>query len=204
MSTSEIKVILFDLGNVLIKIDFSRVISEWVRFSGKDEIHISPDSILGSENEKYERGEISTDQFVSSLKRELKLNMSDEKFLQGWNNIFVGETPGIRNVIDRVFSKYPLFVFSNTSISHSNVWRSQYSELLKYFDKLFTSYELGMRKPEKESFLEVCSDIGVTPENILFFDDTMENVVAAQEMGMSSVQVNSINDISNHLDQIGV
>ena len=61
-----------------------------------------------------------------------------------------------------------------------------------------------MRKPEKESFLEVCTDIGVTPENILFFDDTMENVVAAQEMGMSSVKVNSINDISNHLDQIEV
>ena len=204
MSTSEIKAILFDLGNVLIKIDFSRVISEWVRFSGKDDIQISSDSILGSENEKYERGEISTQQFVSSLKRELKLNISDEKFLQGWNNVFVGETPGIRNVIDRVFSKYPLFVFSNTSISYSNVWSSQYSELLKYFDKIFTSYELGMRKPEKESFFKVCSDIGVTPENILFFDDTMENVVAAQEMGMSSVQVNSINDISNHLDQIGV
>ncbi|HJL78533.1 MAG TPA: HAD family phosphatase, partial [Candidatus Marinimicrobia bacterium] len=117
MSTSEIKAILFDLGNVLIKIDFSRVISEWVRFSGKDDIQISSDSILGSENEKYERGEISTQQFVSSLKRELKLNISDEKFLQGWNNVFVGETPGIRNVIDRVFSKYPLFVFSNTSIS---------------------------------------------------------------------------------------
>ena len=204
MSTSEIKVILFDLGNVLIKIDFSKVISEWVRFSGKDDFQISSDSILGSENEKYERGEISTQQFVSSLKRELKLNISDEKFLQGWNNIFVGETPGIRNVIDRVFSKYPLFVFSNTYISHYNVWRSQYSDLLKYFDKIFTSYELGMRKPEKESILEVSSDIGVSPENILFFDDTMENVVAAQELGMSSVQVNSINDISNHLDQIEV
>ena len=204
MNTSKIKVILFDLGNVLIKIDFSKVISEWVRFSGKDDIQISSDSILCSENGKYERGEISTQQFVSSLKRELKLNISDEKFLQGWNNIFVGETPGIRNVIDRVFSKYPLFVFSNTYISHSKVWRSQYSDLLKYFDKIFTSYELGMRKPEKESFLEVCSDIGVTPENILFFDDTMENVVVAQEMGMSSVQVNSIDDINNHLDQIGV
>ena len=53
MQLNEIEVILFDLGNVVIEIDFSRVISEWQRFSGKNKIDVTKDSILGRTNEKY-------------------------------------------------------------------------------------------------------------------------------------------------------
>ena len=59
MKLNEIEVILFDLGNVVIEIDFSRVISEWQKFSGKNNIDVTKDSILGRANEKYERGEIT-------------------------------------------------------------------------------------------------------------------------------------------------
>ena len=63
--------ILFDLGNVVIEIDFSRVISEWQKFSGKNNIEVTKDSILGRTNEKYERDEISTAQFIESLKKRM-------------------------------------------------------------------------------------------------------------------------------------
>ena len=71
MKLNEIEVILFDLGNVVIEIDFSRVISEWQRFSGKNKIEVTKDSILSRTNEKYERGEISTAQFIESLKNRI-------------------------------------------------------------------------------------------------------------------------------------
>jgi len=153
-------------------------------------------------NEKYERGEISTAQFVESLKKELDLDITDEEVLEGWNKIFVGENLGIRDNIDRLVSKYPLYIFSNTSVSHAEFWRNEYSELLKHFQKIFTSFELGMRKPEKESFLEVCSQIDVLPEKILFFDDTEENIVAANDLGMHAVKVDSIQDISETIEKL--
>ena len=59
-----------------------------------------------------------------------------------------------------------------------------------------------MRKPEKESFLEVCTKIGVIPEKILFFDDTEENIIAANELGMKAVKVNCIQDINNTIDRL--
>ena len=83
MKLNEIEVILFDLGNVLIEIDFSRVISEWQKFSGKNNIEVTKDSILGRTNEKYERREISTAQFIESLKKELDLDITDEEVLEG-------------------------------------------------------------------------------------------------------------------------
>ena len=58
-----------------------------------------------------------------------------------------------------------------------------------------------MRKPEKESFLEVCSQI-VLPEEILFFDDTEENIVAANDLGMNAVKVDGIQDISETIDKL--
>ncbi len=200
MKINEVEVILFDLGNVVIEIDFSRVIAEWQKSSGKKDINVNKDSILGSANEKYERGEISTAQFIESLKKELDLDITDEEVLKGWNKIFVGENLGIRDNIGRLVSKYPLYIFSNTSISHTEFWRNEYSEILKNFKKIFTSFELGMRKPEKESFLEVCSQIDVLPEKILFFDDTEENIVAASELGMNAVKVDSIQDINKTID----
>ena len=58
-----------------------------------------------------------------------------------------------------------------------------------------------MRKPEKESFLEVCSQLDVHPEKILFFDDTEENIIAANDLGMHAVKVDSIQDISETIDK---
>ena len=59
-----------------------------------------------------------------------------------------------------------------------------------------------MRKPEKESFLEVCSQMEVLPEKILFFDDTKENIVAANDLGMNAVKVDSIQNISETIDKL--
>ena len=135
MKIKQVEVILFDLGNVVIEIDFSKVIAEWQKSSGKKNINVSKDSILGSANEKYERGEISTAQFIESLKKELDLDITYEEVLKGWNKIFVGEYSGIRDNIARLVSKYPLYIFSNTSISHAEFWRKEYSEILKNFKR---------------------------------------------------------------------
>ena len=59
-----------------------------------------------------------------------------------------------------------------------------------------------MRKPEKEFFLEVCSQLDVLPEEILFFDDTEENIVAADDLGMNALKVDSIQDISETIEKL--
>ena len=61
---------------------------------------------------------------------------------------------------------------------------------------------MGTRKPKKESFLEVCSQIDLLPEKILFFDDTEENIVAANDLGRNAVKVDSIQDINETIDKL--
>ena len=61
---------------------------------------------------------------------------------------------------------------------------------------------MGIKKPEKESFLEVCFQLDVLTEKILFFNDTEENIVAANDLGMNAVKVDSIQDISETIEKL--
>jgi len=57
------------------------------------------------------------------------------------------------------------------------------------FDRIFVSSELGFRKPERAAFDAVSDTIEVAPRNILFFDDTLENVEGARRAALNAVLV---------------
>ena len=99
MKLNEIEVILFDLGNVVIEIDFSRVILEWQKFSGKNNIEVTKDSILGRANEKYERGEISTAQFIESLKKNCIKISPMKRFLRDGIKYSLVKIPGLEIIL---------------------------------------------------------------------------------------------------------
>jgi putative hydrolase of the HAD superfamily len=56
------------------------------------------------------------------------------------------------------------------------------------FDHLTFSCDLGLMKPERAIFEHCLSAIGAKPEEVLFVDDTAENVVGAQAAGMNAVR----------------
>jgi len=192
----EVQALLFDFGNVLVEIDLAKVFSIWSNYAGgMDVFH---DFSMNKDNELYEQGKISTSEFFNSLRGKLNLNLTDEQFLEGWNNIFVSEVSGIRETLSKVSHKLPLYLFSNTTISHHEVWSTLYPDLLCMFNQIFVSYELGARKPDAEAFLSVSKIINIDPKHILFFDDTLENVTAARKLGMSAVLVKTNEDVTNH------
>ncbi|SVA73502.1 uncharacterized protein METZ01_LOCUS126356, partial [marine metagenome] len=171
---------VFDLGNVLVEIDFSRVLSVWAGYAGLEIEELS--SIFSIENkyhERFERGEISSLVFFNGMRKSLRIDITDEQFLEGWNAVFVGEVEGICDVVTLASIQYPLYVFSNTNAPHQIIWRGLCPKLLSKFQKIFVSCELGWRKPEKEAFYTVAKAIGKPIHQILFFDDSPENVAVA-------------------------
>ena len=70
------------------------------------------------------------------------------------------------------------------------------------FEQIFVSSEMGMRKPEREAFEAIAAVTGNRLDEILFFDDTEENVVGARVAGMPAVLVNSHADIEQALAEI--
>ena len=189
--------VVFDLGGVLIEIDFGRVLAHWARAAGVATEALRERFRLDESYERYERGEIDAAGYFESLRHSLGIALGDADLEAGWGAVFVGEVPGIRTLLRKIPQCVPLYVFSNTNECHERAWRRDFAAVLAPFREVFTSCALRKRKPAPEAFHAVAQAIDVPPERILFFDDTPANVAGALAIGMQAVHVGSIADIES-------
>jgi putative hydrolase of the HAD superfamily len=195
LTSKDIDAVVFDLGNVLVEIDFHRVFACWARYARCPVEHIAERYAHDHHYEKHERGEINAAEYFAALRESLAVNISDEQFLDGWNQIFVGEMPSIRQLTSQYAALFPIYAFSNSNESHKAVWLQRYSQLLQPFKQVFISCEIGKRKPETDAYLHVAKAIGTEPERILFFDDSQQNIEGAQQVGMHTKKIDSVADL---------
>ena len=196
--------LLFDLGNVVIEIDFNRVFAHWAAQAGCDvrlvRERFSPDSAYN----RHEIGEIGAEEYFASLRTSLGIDLTDGQFLAGWNAIFIDEMPGIAAQLSRAARRLPLYAFTNTNPAHAAYWSERFSGALRHFKKIFVSSSIGLRKPDAAAFAFVIRDIGAPANRVVFFDDSSHNVEAARTCGLKAVQVNSIADVAAALDELGI
>ena len=203
-ATASADALLFDLGGVVIQIDFARVIQAWAEAGGVPASQVHSRFSLDAGYEAHERGEIEPAGYCAHLRQTLGLELADEQLLSGWNQIFVGEVPGVGALLTELAKSYPLYAFSNTNVAHRMFWQVRYARLLEPFSQIFCSCDLGTRKPSPAAFLEVASRIEIEPERIVFFDDHPDNVRGAREAGLRAHEVRSAADIRAALRLEGV
>lgn len=200
----EIDAVVFDLGGVLLEVDFGKVFAAWARSAGASATTLRQRFRFDEAYERYERGEIGATAYFATLRESLSLDLSDEQFALGWQECVRGEISGVSDLIAQFGSRLPLYVFSNSNPAHYLDWGPRYSGLLQSFRRVFLSFEMGMRKPEVRSFEFIAAEIGVSLPNILFFDDTEENVLAARALGMQAVQVCGNEDLRSALAELNL
>lgn len=197
------KALLFDLGGVVLEVDFQRAFDHWARAAGKDPADLARRYSHDAAYERHERGEMSSADYFGHLREELGLRLSDAEMAEGWNRLLPGEIPGIAAVLDRLRGRAPLYVFSNTNPAHIDYFSTRFAAVLKPFDRIFLSSDLGHRKPEKSAFDAVCREIGRDHGEILFFDDTEANVVGARAAGLQAAHVPRHEDLLKVLSDFG-
>jgi putative hydrolase of the HAD superfamily len=121
----------------------------------------------------------------------------------GWNAIYLDEIDETLNYISKVKSQLPCFAFTNSNPTHQEFWINKYPRVIKSLDRIFVSSELGLRKPERESFEAISAATGISLGAFLFFDDTKENVIGAEMSGMRAVYVKDHADVEHALSEIG-
>lgn len=190
---------MFDLGGVVFGIDFERAFASWAADAGVPADAIKSRYVVDEWYEKHERGEIRAAEYFDTLRRTLDIRISDEQFSSGWNAIFEAELPGGFELFRALSARIPTYAFSNSNVTHQRFWESKYATTLGLFRRVFVSCDLGMRKPEEAAYRHVADAIGFSPEQVLFFDDTRENVHGARRAGMPAVHVGSIADIQENV-----
>ena len=195
--------LLFDLGGVLVEIDFSRALSAWAAHSPLSIEELRRKLQVDKQYERHERGEIDANEYFDHLRSILKLAATRGEVAKGWNSIFVGEIAATRVLVETARQSLPCFAFTNTNASHMACWSKLFPKVAGAFDGIFASHEMGLRKPERAAFEHICHTTGVAAHSFLFFDDLPENVHAATAAGLQAILVRSPDDVANALGKLG-
>jgi FMN phosphatase YigB (HAD superfamily) len=203
VASHEIEGLLFDLGGVMFEIDFGRTLRRWSEMSSLPIEEMRRRFRMDSAYERHERGEIEAVEYFAHLRKVLELEGPDEDIASGWNAIYGRVITETLDTILSVKDRLPCFALTNTNRVHQAAWMVIYPSVVSAFDRVFVSWEMGLRKPEPAAFRAVADATGIPPNRTLFFDDAMENVKGAREAGLQAVLVRAPSDVRRALAEIG-
>ena len=201
-----IKSIVFDLGNVIIDLDYPRHFEAMKdifgdRWDGESYPESVEDVLI-----RYEKGLISDDAFIWAF-QQIKPDMNPRTFMLAWNSM-LGEIRAERfDMLEDLKERYKLYLLSNTNNMHLMAERSYLRKDLgrtdfesRYFRDVFYSHEIKMRKPDGEIYRYVQTMIGDDASEILFIDDRIENVEGARAEGWCAVLHTPSEDITANIE----
>ncbi len=193
------RALLFDLGGVIMTLDWDRMFARWAAGSGVTAERLRSRYRFDAPYERHERGEIDEREYYASLRASLGIELDDRAWAAGWAAIFADQIEPTVRLVEQVKDRVPVYAFSNSNAAHERVWSRKFARALGHFRKVFVSWSLGARKPERAAFEMIAKDIGVPPADILFLDDTLENVEGARAAGLRAVHVKGPQDVRDAL-----
>lgn len=178
-----INTIIFDFGDIFINLDKKATI-DGLKKLGLEEWNADLDHL----NIQFEKGNISKDEFLGGFQKQLP-NASINEILEAWNAILTDFPLYRLEFLQMLSKKYRLFLLSNTDSIHINTFEQRvgtsfYSDFYQCFEKVYFSFEMGMRKPDSEIYLTLLNKHELQPKRTLFIDDKKENTDAAQALGI--------------------
>ena len=178
-----INAIIFDFGDVFINLD------KQATMDGLKKLGVSHwNEDLNQLNLQYEVGAISGEDFLSGIQKHTN-KASIEDIRAAWNSI-LADFPLYRlEFLQMLSQKYRLFLLSNTDAIHIDTFEQKsgtsfYSDFYQCFEKVYFSFEIGMRKPNPDIYSFVLDQNGLQAKQTLFIDDKKENTDAAQALGL--------------------
>ena len=196
-----IKNIVFDLGGVLVDLDFKITINglQKAGFTNvKEQLQtFDRDGIF----QKFELGEISADEFRASIRKNSSVSLTDEEVDSLWNLMLLEIPREKLELILDLRSKYMVYLLSNTNSIHwdyvcKNAFNYRGFRMDDYFEETFLSYEMHLAKPDKAIFEKMLQDANLLPEETLFIDDSEANCKAAAEVGIHAHHYHIGDDLS--------
>lgn len=205
-----VKNIIFDLGGVIINLDPSLTQYEFNRLG---EVPFETLYTQAKQTElfnEFETGRISDYTFFGELKKLLRYEGPDENLLFAWNAMLLDVPAKRLDLLIEAKQNYRTFLLSNTNETHINAFeRDLYvkhgvKNFNDYFDEVYYSCRVNMRKPDKEIFEFVLSKNKLVAEETVFIDDSIQHVRSAGDCGIRAYLLNRPNEVGDLLRELKV
>jgi HAD superfamily hydrolase (TIGR01509 family) len=185
--------IIFDLGGVILNIDYNltRTAFEKLGVENFDEMYSQSgaDMLFRS----LETGKVSEEDFYKEMNKRTGLELSSAEIQQAWNAILLDFREESLLFLDKLRSKYKLFLLSNTNHIHLAAFNKIYQvkkrekAFIDFFEKAYFSCEIGLRKPDAACYDWVLQKEKLVPGKTIFVDDSINNVEGAALAGMQTI-----------------
>ena len=182
------KAIIFDLGAVILNINYQNTIDEFSKLGVKNASTFYSKKVQTDLFNQIETGEITAEKFLSELQKETN-NATISQVKYAWNTMLL-DLPNERiQLIKSLKNKYRIYLLSNTNIIHIDAFKKQigdrkWEEFSALFGKMYLSHEVGMRKPNTEVFEHILKEQNLKAEEVFFIDDSPQHIEAAKKLGI--------------------
>lgn len=190
---NKVENVIFDLGGVLLDIDYNRTRTAFERLGVVHFDELYSQSEAGQLFQNLETGKISEDDFYKEFNACTGLDLSPSEIKEAWDAMLLSFREDSLQFLDRLRHKYPIYLLSNTNHIHIPSFRDIFNQKKRdkpfedYFIRAFYSCEIGLRKPDVECYEWVLNELAIEPGNTLFIDDSPVNIEGAQKAGMQTI-----------------
>ena len=198
----EYSVIVFDLGNTLIRFDHNISAKKLANLFHLDSKRIY-DTFFDSEiTRSFDRGEISPREFYKRATSLIGVKLSFRDFVSIWTDIF-WEDKAACDVARRLAKSYKLFLLSNINRLHFDYIRRKF-DIIKIFDEVILSFMVGAIKPDQLIFEDVIRRAGGDRTKLLYIDDRADLIKEALSLGIDSIRFENADKLIEEMRKKGV
>lgn len=194
------KTVIFDLGGVLVHLDWDKVCGRLQELSGLAADKVRHEVINGPIVRSSMLGRLGARDFQHALCRKLGVDLGYEDFVNIWNSLLsANET--IVPLVEHLKLGHMLVLASNTDAIHFKHSDESFI-VLRQFDHHFLSYEMGLLKPDPAFFHHALRSLDTTAADCIFIDDRAENVEAARGIGITAIQFEGASQLQRDLNTV--
>ena len=185
-----VKAIIFDLGAVILNINYQNTIDEFKKLGVKN-----PNSFYSKKTQTHlfnqiETGKISQKEFLLQLQKETS-DASIQQVKNAWNAMLLDLPEERIKLLKSLNQNYTIFLLSNTNALHicefkKKLGNKEYAEFYNLFDKVYYSHKIGFRKPQTEVFTIILNQNKLAAHEVLFIDDSPQHIEGAKKLGIKT------------------
>lgn len=199
-----IRHIVFDLGNVILNINPS-LSTEAFRSLVPDMEHFMRSVEREDLFRRMECGLYTPEAFLDRIRAHAGVSLENQQIVDAWNALLLDFPLRRLQILQQLGLHYDLLLLSNTNEIHEQAFNARLLQdhgipnLGIFFDKVYYSHKLGMRKPDPAIYQRLLDDTGFDPASTLFIDDLADNVAAAEALGIQSIWLQPGMTIEEHI-----
>lgn len=202
---TNIKAILFDLGNVTVNFNHYLAVEKIKHLASKatEEIYqlFFDSNITGL----FEEGKLSPEEFYREVKKLLNFEINYAEFTGIWNGIFFVSPDNLKvqGLIKKFKERFKVILISNINKLHYDYLVKEYA-VFNDFDKHVLSYEVGARKPDSLIYRTALKAAGVAIGEAVYIDDREDLVNEGRALGIKSVCFKNYPALLADLSELGL